>query len=159
MAEGKFDDAEPCFLSAELLSKELPDDDRRRGTSLHNLADLRRAQGHVREAIDLYRRGLAILEQSPEAPEREIGVLLGGYAIACAADDRLAESEQLLRRAIEVNERVRGVDDEEVASNLRNLAAVVVAQGHLAEATGYATRAAAIRSKGGAPQPATSRAR
>jgi hypothetical protein len=54
---------------------------------------------------------------------------------------------------------VRGVDDEEVASNLRNLAAVVVAQGHLAEATGYATRAAAIRSKGGAPQPATSRAR
>jgi tetratricopeptide (TPR) repeat protein len=156
MERGSLEDAERFFVSAQKQSEKFAADDSRRGTSLHNLADLRRAQRRYHEAGDLYARALSLLEQSSNPPEREIGVLLGGYAIACAADHDLERSEQLLRRAITINERVRGPGDEEVASNLSNLAGVLVAQNRISEGAQYAMRASGIRNKRQNPAPATS---
>ena len=147
MKDGRHDDAERYFQRALEHASAFADDDPRLGTSLDNLATLRKAQRRHAEAEALYRRALDVFERGGPRSERPLAVVCNDLGTLRAAAGHFDEAEALFRRAIAVNERARGPDDPELATNLRNCAAVLLAQGKLAEAAGAASRASAIEER------------
>ena len=92
-------------------------------------------QGPIRgEAEPLYRRALAIDDQSygPEHPT--VARDLNNLAQLLKATNRLEAAEPLMRRALEIDERSYGPEQPEVARDLNNLALLLKATDRLEEA-------------------------
>jgi tetratricopeptide (TPR) repeat protein len=77
------------------------------------------------EAEPLYRRALAIAEQSDEPEVPELAAYLNNLAELLAATNRPAEAEPLYCRALAVAERNYGPDHPDVARDLNNLAVLL----------------------------------
>jgi len=144
MRAGRLDEADQYFLRALDQASQFPDDDPRLGTSLDNLASLRKTQLRFADAEQLYRKALAVFERAGPRSERHLAVVCNDLGTVRAAQGDFNEADALIGRAIAINERVRGPDDPEVATNLRNYAAVKLALGKPGDAATAATRAAAI---------------
>jgi tetratricopeptide (TPR) repeat protein len=151
---GKFEEAEMHFGAAQQCAEDFDDADARRGTTLHDLADLRLAQHRYKEAGELYSRALAILEKDEARSGAEIAMALAGYATVYAHDQNLPEAERVLRRAVAINEHLMGSENPKLARSVSALAGVILAQGRAQEASALAMRAAALRAGERAP-PAT----
>ena len=93
------------------------------GRALWTLGQLRRQQDRLREAKDLYKRGLAILESS-HAPPTDVSALLDDLAQVYARDQQWPLTKQTYERALEIDRRVLGDDHPRVAMRLNNLAIV-----------------------------------
>jgi len=144
MKAGRLDEADRYFLRALDQASPFADDDPRLGTSLDNLASLRKTQRRFADAEQLYRKALAVFERAGPRSERHLAIVCNDLGTVRAAQGDFNEAEALIGRAITINERVRDGDDPEVASNLRNYAAVKLAMGKPGDAATAATRASAI---------------
>jgi tetratricopeptide (TPR) repeat protein len=111
---------------------------------MNNLGVYRQARGQYRAAEPLYRRALAIDEQSRGPDHPEVAIRLNNLAVLLRATDRLAEAEPLYRRALAIRERGYGPDHPTVAQSLNNLAVLLKATNRLGEAEPLFRRALAI---------------
>ncbi|MEQ1906437.1 MAG: tetratricopeptide repeat protein, partial [Pirellulaceae bacterium] len=76
-------------------------------------------------AEPLYRRALAIDEQSYGAEHPYVAIRLNNLALLLYATNRLAEAELLLRRALAIVEQSYGAEHPNVARELNNLAGLI----------------------------------
>jgi tetratricopeptide (TPR) repeat protein len=150
---GDYTGAQPPYeralaIAERLLGPEHPDV----AASLHNLAELYRAQGHYGEAEPLLQRALAIYEQAqgPEHPDTATGLhnLAGLYY----AQARYAEAEPLLQRALALREQAQGPEHPDAAASLHNLAGLYWAQGRYGEAEPLLQRALALLEQAQGPE-------
>jgi tetratricopeptide (TPR) repeat protein len=96
------------------------------------------------EAEPLFRRALAIAEQSCGAEHSNVASALNNLATLLRTTNRLAEAEPLLRRALEIEEKNYGHVHPQVAIGLNNLAALLRTTNRLTEAEPLIRRALAI---------------
>jgi nephrocystin-3 len=85
-------------------------------------------------AEPLYRRALAIDEQSYGAEHPRVATHLNNLAQSLQDTNRLAEAEPLIRRALAIDEQSYGAEHPNVAIRLNNLAGLLQATNRLAEA-------------------------
>jgi tetratricopeptide (TPR) repeat protein len=95
------------------------------------------------EAEPLFRRALAIDENSFGPDHPDVARDLNNLALLLRDTNRLAEAEPLFRRALAINEKSFGPDHPNVATDLNNLAALLSATNRLAEAEPLFRRALA----------------
>ena len=140
----RYEDAARLFESALRNAREFAPVDSRLGTSLNDLAELRRLQGDLQSAADLYREALAAWDPvlGPGHPDTaatlnslaEIYLNRGDYAEAAAAFDR----------SLAIWERELGPGHANVAANLNSLGLIRHVQGDYAEARSLFQRALGI---------------
>jgi tetratricopeptide (TPR) repeat protein len=84
-------------------------------TSLNNLAELYRTQGHYAKTEPLLQRSLAILEKAlgPEHPR--VAQSLNNLALLYQIQERYAEAEPLYRRAMQIKEKSLGSEHRKSA--------------------------------------------
>jgi tetratricopeptide (TPR) repeat protein len=95
-------------------------------------------------AEPLYRRALAIAEESFRPDHPTVATRLNNLAQLLRATNRLAEAEPLMRRALAIDEASLGPDHPDVARDLINLAELLGATDRLSEAETLCRRALAI---------------
>ncbi len=95
-------------------------------------------------AEPLYRRALAIDEQSYGPDHPDVAIRLNDLAQLLYATNRLSEAEPLMRRALAIDEQSHGPDHPDVATCLNNLAGLLEATNRPVEAEPLFRRALAI---------------
>jgi tetratricopeptide (TPR) repeat protein len=145
--QGRHAEAEQMLLGALREAERFGPQDFRLAVSCNNLAELYRAQGKYGEAEQLYKRSLAIFEntQGPEHPS--VAMSLNNLALLCQMQHRHAEAAVLLQRIIALAEKTLGLEHPAVAENLENYAAVLRRMNRQAEAAEIEFRAQEIRTK------------
>ncbi len=116
-------------------------------TDLNNLAGLLRATNRLAEAEPMYRRALAIDENSYGSDHPDVARDLNNLAGLLRATNRLAEAEPMYRRALAIDEKSYGPDHPNVAVRLNNLAGLLEATNRLAEAEPMYRRVVSIFEK------------
>ena len=104
-------------------------------------------QAQYAKAEPLYRRSLAIWEESFGPDHADVAVGLNNLASLLWGQGKLAEAEPLSRRSLAMWEKALGPDHPRVALSLNNLASLLHDQGKLAEAEPLYRRSLAIREK------------
>ena len=119
---------------------------------MNQLGQYLKLRARFTQAEPLYRRALAIDEQSygPEHPN--VAVTLNNLAILLKVTNRLAEAEPLYRRALAIDEQAYGIEHPFVAIQLNNLAQLLQDTNRLAEAEPLMRRALAIDEKSYGPE-------
>ena len=102
------------------------------------------ARADYAQAEPLYRRALAIDEESFGPGHPKVATDLNNLAQLLKATNRLAEAEPLMRRALAIDEESFGPGHPNVATALNNLALLLQATNRLAEAEPLMRRAMAI---------------
>jgi tetratricopeptide (TPR) repeat protein len=102
---------------------------------LESLASVLKAANRLSEAEPLYRRALAIEENT---------LTLTKLALLLEATNRLSEAEPVYRRALAIDEKSYGPDHPDVATDLNNLAHLLRATNRLSEAEPLYRRALGI---------------
>ena len=97
-----------------------------------DLGQVRRMQGRLKEALEIYQRGLEIVEANGARKLGYVGRLLTAYAAALYEQNRLDEAEALLNEAVELNRRWQNANHEVFAAF--NLTKVLTARGKFAAA-------------------------
>jgi tetratricopeptide (TPR) repeat protein len=118
-------------------------------STLYNLAILRRQQGRLDEAGQLYRRGLEIRERKQGPNHPDVATILNNLAALEAARGRYDAAQPLLERALTI--RSTGLGDEHIltAESMNNLALLYAAQGNATAAEPLYQRAIAVLEKAG----------
>ncbi len=111
---------------------------------MNQLGLLLKVKGLWDEAEKLYRRALAIVEQSYGAQHPKVSNLLNNLAQLLQDTNRLAEAEPLMRLALVLDEQSYGSEHPNVAIVLNNLAQLLTATNRLAEAEPLLRRALVI---------------
>ncbi len=103
------------------------------------------------EAEPIFRRALAINQDSYGLDHPKVSVGLNNLAMLLKATNRLAEAESMYRRALAIDEVSHGPDHPLVAIELNNLASLLKTTNRLAEAEPMFRRALAINEAGHGP--------
>jgi tetratricopeptide (TPR) repeat protein len=111
---------------------------------MNELGLYRQARVQFPESEYLYRRAMAIYEQSHGPDHPSVATCLLLLADLLRQSNRLAEAEPLSRRALEIHQRLYGSHDPELAKSLMSLALVLQATNRLVEAEPLFRRAIAI---------------
>jgi tetratricopeptide (TPR) repeat protein len=104
------------------------------------------------QAEPMFRRALAIDEQSYGPDHPAVATRLNNLAGLLYDTNRLAEAEPMFRRALAIDEKSYGAGHPEVATDLNNLALLLRATNRLAEAEPMFRRALAIDEKSLGPE-------
>ena len=130
----RYDEAAQSFNAAIQVARGLVPEDSRLGTSLNDLAELRRLQGDLPDAARIYRQALDAWDSALGPGHRdtapslnrlaEIHLTLGDYTEAAAA----------FGRSLAIWERLLGPDHANVAANLNSLGLIRHFQEDYAEA-------------------------
>jgi len=112
--------------------------------TLSNLAILRRQQGDLVEAEQLYRRALTIRERQQGPDHPDVAATLNNLAGVLAAQGNYDAAQPLLERALNVRQKALGNDHVLTAESLSNLALLYAAQGNADAAEPLYQRAVAI---------------
>ncbi len=120
-------------------------------STLYNLAIIRRQEGALTEAEQLYSRALAIHErqQGPEHPD--IAMVLNNLAAVEAAQGNYDAAQPLLERALRIRQTALGSENSLTAQSLNNLALLYAARGDAAAAEPLYQRAVAALDRPDAP--------
>ncbi len=135
--EDKLPEAETLQRDALRLRMQLfGPDDPMVAESLSDLAITLRRMGKLREAEELYRKGLEVdlknhLLEKSASDEHNLGVLL-------RVERRLPEAEAMLRRALAARLQISGAEHPSTAQTINQLAYVLHDEGKLSEAEQYA---------------------
>ncbi len=103
-----------------------------------------KARADYKEVEQLYRRALAIDEESFGPGHPDVATDLNNLAQLLQDTNRLAEAESLMQRALAIDEESFGPGHPNVARDLNNLAQLLQATNRLAEAEPLLRRALAI---------------
>jgi len=120
--------------------------------ALYNLAILRRHQGNLDDAEDLYKRALAIREHEQGPNHADIAVVLNNLAGLKAAEGQYDAALPLLQRALRIGQAALGDADVLTAQSMSNLALLYAAQGNAADAEPLYQRALSILEKAAASE-------
>ena len=115
--------------------------------SLHNMAELYRAQGQYATAEPLHQRALSIRENALGPQHPKVAVSLNNLASLYRAQGRYAKAEPLYGSALAIFEKALGMEHPDVAQSLNDLALLYYNQGQYAKAEPLYQRALAIREK------------
>ena len=119
---------------------------------MNELGLLLNSKGLWDEAEKLYRRALAIDEQSYGAEHPEVAIDLNNLAHLLQITNRLAEAELLMRRALAIDEQSYGAEHPNIAIRLNNLAHLLQATNRLTEAEPLMRRALDISEQTDGPE-------
>ena len=137
-------------LQAELRDAERQGtDELALASTLYNLAILRRQQGQLDEAGQLYRRGLEIRERKQGPNHPDVAKILNNLAALEAARGSYDAAQPLLERALTIRETVLGNEHILTAESMNNLALLYAAQGNAAAAEPLYQHAIAVLEKAG----------
>jgi len=116
-------------------------------TTLYNLAILRRQQGRLAEAEQLYRRAMEIREREEGPNHPDVATTLNNLAAVQAAQGHYDAARPLLERALAIRQAALGNEHVLTAESLNNLALLYAAQGNAAGAEPLYQRALSILEK------------
>jgi tetratricopeptide (TPR) repeat protein len=144
-AKGDFTTAEPPGRKAWEISRRLLGEDDPR-TLLDAVAYAAIVDGLQRydESEAIYRRALAIFEQTFGPEHYEVASNLHNLAAVLCARGDLDQAEKLYRRALGIKEKLLGEDSPDAALTLNNLGALLTRAGRPEEAAGLLQRAVTI---------------
>lgn len=108
-------------------------------------------RGQYAEVEPLFKRSLAIRENTRGPDHADIAISLNNLAQLYRVQGKYAEAEPLYRRSLAISEQVLGPDHATVALSLNNLAELYRHQRKYADAESLCRRALAIREKTLAP--------
>ena len=129
---GLFDEAEAHLERAlDLAVRSAPD---HLGACLATLGNLRRAQGRLDEARDLYRRSLDALRASLGTNDARVGDMLQNLGTLALETGRLAEAGPLLLEAVGILEASLGTDEVRTVEAQSALGAMYFHRGMLDKA-------------------------
>ncbi|MEI7902822.1 MAG: tetratricopeptide repeat protein, partial [bacterium] len=141
----------PYLVSFEAWSRESNRADTEISVAANALGTFLESAALFAEAEPLYRRALAVDEQSygPDHPSvaKDLNAMAGLFYLT----NRLAESEPLTRRALTINEQSRGPDHPDMVGALNSLASVLQATSRWKEAEPLLRRAVVIAEQSHAP--------
>jgi tetratricopeptide (TPR) repeat protein len=142
-------------LLAEMRQADEPGgDELAQASTKYRLAILRRQQGNLTEAEDLYQQALAIRERKQGPTHPDVAVVLNNLAAVYAAEGKYDAAQPLLERSVEIRQTALGEDNVLTAESLNNLALLYAAQGKPSAAEPLYRRAIAVLEKqGAAPAP------
>jgi tetratricopeptide (TPR) repeat protein len=143
--------AEGALLAELHDAEQKGTDDLAVASTLYNLAILRRQQGQLDEAGQLYRRGLEIRERKQGPNHPDVATVLNNLAALEAARGRYDAAQPLLERALTIRETVLGNQHILTAESMNNLALLYAAQGNATAAEPLYQRAIAVLEKAGGP--------
>ncbi|MEM7353677.1 MAG: tetratricopeptide repeat-containing protein kinase family protein, partial [Acidobacteriota bacterium] len=143
---GSYDDAEPQLEEALDLRRQIFGERHPSvAVSLNRLGELRREQGHYREAEALHRRALQMARRLRSSDRDEIlADILNGLAVVLYKQERHDEAEPLLRQALDLRRSLHDEDHQETAYVLNNLALVALAREQYEEAESLSKKALEI---------------
>jgi tetratricopeptide (TPR) repeat protein len=152
VAAGELETAEPVALAAaEALARLVGDDHPDYANALTTVALIAEKLGRLREAIEIGRRALAILERFRDEPIvdplRALASTQLGYQLALAGNH--AESEQLSREAVALNTGLHPFEAEAWI----NLGVALRLAGHHERAAAAYQRAVELYASAGEPIP------
>lgn len=105
LATGDLAEAEQSFLIAlEEARRHYPENDPRLATSLKHLGDLYHQMRRFGEALDFYRKAVAVIEKKLGAKSAALPGLLEGCAAALAAQGKKPEAAECAARARAIRE-------------------------------------------------------
>lgn len=110
---------------------------------LGNMADLFLTERRYPEALEYYRRTLAIIERFCGHEHPDLVPVLNNMGIVEGRLDNYAEAAKCYRRAIEIDQQALGPRSAEMASLLNNLATLYLKEGRLSEAEAAASKSLA----------------
>lgn len=103
--------------------------------------------GQYADAELLYKRSLAIYEQTLEPDHSELAVSLNNLAFFYHGQGKYSKAEPLYERSLTIYEKTLGPDHSDVALSLNNLAVLYKVQGKYTEAEPLFKRSLTIREK------------
>jgi len=115
--------------------------------TLSSLAILRRQQGALAEAEQLYRRALTIRERTQGPDHPDVAATLNNLAGVLAAQGNYDAAQPALERALTIRQKTLGNDHVLTAESLNNLALLYAAQGNADAAEPLYQRAVAVLEK------------
>lgn len=127
-------------------------DERAQANTLYRLAILRRQQGDLVEAEQLYLRALAMREHKQGPTHPDVAVILNNLAAVYAAEGKYDAVQPLLERTVLIRQTALGDDHVLTAESLNNLALLYAAQGQAAAAEPLYRRAISVLEKKDATQ-------
>jgi len=144
-AKGDFTAAEPPGKKAWAISRRLlgEDDPRTLFDAVAYAAILDGLQRYD-ESEAIYRRALAIFEQTFGSEHYEVASNLHNLAAVLCARGDLAQAEQLYRRALAIKEKLLGADSTDAALTLNNLGALLNLARRPEEAAGLLEHAVTV---------------
>jgi len=125
-------------------SEQKSGDDLATADILYNLAILRKQQGQLAEAEQLYQRALAIHEQRQGSNHPDVAMVLNNMAALQVAQAHYDAAQPLLERALSIRQTSLGPEDLLTAQSMNNLALLYAAQGDAGRAEPLYRRALAI---------------
>jgi tetratricopeptide (TPR) repeat protein len=142
----------PADTERELLTElheaeQKGSDDLPFASTLYNLAILRRQQGRLAEAEQLYRRALEIRERQEGPGHPDVATTLNNLAGMEAAQGQYDGARPLLERALAIRQAALGNEHVLTAESLNNLALLYAAQGNAAGAEPLYQQALSILEK------------
>jgi tetratricopeptide (TPR) repeat protein len=115
--------------------------------SLHNLAEIYRAQGHYTKAEPLVLRALAMRERLFGPDHADVTASLNTLALLYVAQAQYGKAEPLYVRALATDEQTLGPDNADMAVLLENYAALLRQTQRNTYALTIQTQAKAIRAR------------
>jgi tetratricopeptide (TPR) repeat protein len=115
--------------------------------ALYNLAILRRQQGQLPAAAELYQRALAIREREQGTDHPDVATTLNNLAGIEAAQGNYDGAQPLLERALKIRQGALGATHPLTAQSMNNLALLYAAQGNATAAEPLYQSALAILEK------------
>ncbi|MFN8628541.1 MAG: tetratricopeptide repeat protein [Candidatus Binatia bacterium] len=144
------------LLAEKRQAEDQGGDELAHATTLYRLAILRRQQGNLAEAENLYRQALAIRERRQGPAHPDVAIILNNLAAVYAAEGKYDAAQPLLERSVEIRQTALGEDHVRTAESLNNLALLYAAQGKPAAAEQLYRRAITVLEKQSAtPSAAT----
>ncbi|MGF2040337.1 MAG: tetratricopeptide repeat protein [Nostoc sp. CmiVER01] len=144
-SQGRYNEAEPLFIQALALRRQLLGDEHPDvATSLNNLALLYASQGRYSEAEPLYIQVLALLRQLLGDEHPDVATSLNNLASLYDSQGRYSEAELLYIQALALRRQLLGDEHPSVATSLNNLALLYASQGRDSEAEPLYIRALAL---------------
>jgi Flp pilus assembly protein TadD len=145
-SQGRYGDAEPLFLEALAMRKQLlgeahPDV----ATSLNNLALLYKFQGRYGDAEPLFLEALAMRKQLLGEAHPDVAASLNNLALLYNFQGRYGDAEPLFLNALAMRKQLLGEAHPDVALSLNNLAGLYKSQGRYGDAEPLYLEALAMR--------------
>ncbi|MGY4627992.1 CHAT domain-containing tetratricopeptide repeat protein [Bradyrhizobium sp. USDA 4486] len=150
ISAGNYSEALP--LAQGMAARLESDNGRELAAALNNLGQVYAGQGRDDLPEPLYKRALALMEQSLGLETPLVSAELTNLAALYQRQGRFAEAEPLFKRALAVSEKGLSREHPDVGRALNNLATLYVKQERHAEAEPLFQRALAIYQKVGGPE-------
>jgi tetratricopeptide (TPR) repeat protein len=142
---GRYSEAEPLYMRALKIQKDLIPEQPNLATSLYGLGKLYAKQGRYREAEPLYQQAWNIREKTLKPEHPDLADSLYALAELDEIQGRYSKSEHLYLRALNIREKVLGARHPDVARSLNSLAGLYRTKSQYAKAEPLYQRALTIR--------------